>query len=320
MPNILVYMLTAPVSRERGGGLPQWLDTVESCPFNGHVERALWGGFHADRLGYAFVAGYQAALGRLFEHVSAQQPEGAAPLVAYAGGRRRLALGATEAGGAHPRAITTRLDKEGGALVLRGEKTFVTLANVADVMLVVASRGLASDGMNRLRLVRVNTSARGVKIEPRQETPFAPEIPHARVTFDDVVVEPDAVLPGDGYAHWLKPFRTIEDIHVLAAATGYLLGACRAHGWDRTIATELASSALSLVDLGARDPSNALTHVLLAGLFSQSRHLVERLEPWWARTNGEEHDRWLRDRPLLDVAEGVRQRRTQAAFEAIGAH
>lgn len=318
MPNILVYMLTARVTREGAGGLPQWLDTLEGCPFNGHVERALWGGFHADRLGYAFVAGYQAALGRLFEHVSTQQSEGSAPLAAHAGNRRRLALAATEAGGAHPRAIVTRLDKEGGALVLRGEKTFVTLASVADTMLVVASRGVAADGTNRLRLVRVSTSARGVTIEPRKETPFAPEIPHARVTFDDVVVEPDAVLPGDGYTHWLKPFRTIEDIHVLAAAVGYLVGASRAHGWDRTIATELASLALSLVDLGARDPSNALTHVLLAGLFSQARHLIERLEPWWARTSGEEAERWHRDRPLLDVAEMVRQKRTQAAFEALG--
>ncbi|AKU98998.1 Acyl-CoA dehydrogenase [Labilithrix luteola] len=318
MPNILVYMLTAPISREGSSGLPRWLDTLEGCPFNGHVERALWGGFHADRLGYAFVAGYEAALGRLFEHASAQQPEGTAPLVAHPGGRRRLALGATEAGGAHPRAITTRLDKEGGALVLRGEKTFVTLAPVADAMLVVASRGPAADGTNRLRLVRVSTSARGLRIEPRKETPFAPEIPHARVTFENVVVEPDAVLPGDGYAHWLKPFRTIEDVHVLAAAVGYLLGVSRAHGWDRAVATELASLALSLVDLGARDPSNPLTHVLLAGTFSQARHLVERVEPFWAKTHDEERDRWQRDRPLLDVAEMVRQKRTQAAFEALG--
>ncbi len=34
-------------------------------------------------------------------------------------------------------------------------------------------------------------------------------------------VADDELLPGDGYDDLLKPFRTIEDTHVLAAAVGW---------------------------------------------------------------------------------------------------
>ena len=79
--------------------------------------------------------------------------------------------------------------------MLNGEKTFATLASVADELLVVASRGMEADGKNRLRLVRVKPSAKGVDIVRAPETPFAPEIPHAIVRFTDVVVENEDVLP-----------------------------------------------------------------------------------------------------------------------------
>ena len=52
-------------------------------------------------------------------------------------------------------------------------------------------------------------------IEDRPPTPFAPEIPHARITLANVTVRDEDVLPGDGYARYLKPFRTIEDTFVL---------------------------------------------------------------------------------------------------------
>ena len=106
----------------------------------------------------------------------------------------RLSLCATDAGGAHPRSIATRLDKRGGALVLNGEKTFATLAPLADELLVVASRGLEADGKNRLRLVRVKPTAAGVEIVPRDPMPFAPELPHALVRLVNVLVEDSKAL------------------------------------------------------------------------------------------------------------------------------
>lgn len=315
--NILAYQLAAPVVRGPYADLGAWLRQLPKCPFTGQVERALWAGFHADRLGYAFVGGYQAALRRLVEHVGQEQgvPSGRAfpqrPLPAH------VCLCATESGGAHPRAIATRLDKQGGALVLDGEKTFATLATVADEMLVVASRGLEADGKNRLRLVRVKPTTKGVEILPRPETPFTPEIPHAIVRFKGVVVETEDMLPGDGYEQWLKPFRTIEDTHVLAATVGYLQGATRAHDFGRDMSAELISLSLSLIDLGARDPGKPLTHLVLAGLFSATRRLVTSLDTAWEKAPEGERARWLRDRPLLTIAENARAKRTEKAWELL---
>jgi hypothetical protein len=301
--NVLVYMLTAPVARTRDAKLDAWVKVLETCPFKGFVERALWGGFNADRLGYAFVAGYGAAQARILDLTGSPPPKGP------------IAFAATEKGGAHPKNISTRLDKEGGALLLRGEKTFVTLAGIAEELLVVATRGVEADGKSRLRVVRVPANAKGMVTTPRPETPFAPEIPHAVVRFEDVVVEDKDVLPGDGYDVWLKPFRTVEDIHVTASTIGYLAGVGRAHNWPHATLAELSSAALSLIDAGARDPSAPLTHVLLEGLFASTRRLISTLE--WDSVEQAERERWHRDAPLLLVAEFARTARAEAAWKRL---
>lgn len=317
--NILTYQLSAPIARGPYPDLAVWTKLLGKCPFTGQVERAIWGGFHADRLGYAFVAGYSAALLRLVDHATKNQSERQSrpsfdrPLPA------RACLCATEAGGGHPRAIATRLDKQGGALVLNGEKTFATLASVSEEMLVVASRGIEADGKNRLRIVRVKPTAPGVQIIPREAVPFAPEIPHAVVRFTNVVVEDEDVLSGDGYELYLKPFRTIEDTHVLAATIGYLQGAARTYGFSRDLQTELVSLSLALVDAGARDPAAPLTHIVLAGVMGATRRLIAALEPEWAKANDDERARWQRDQPLLMVADNARALRTEAAWKRLTA-
>lgn len=303
--NVFFHLLGAPAPRGPFDSIGAFFARLATCPLEGHVERALWGGFHADRLGYAFAAGYEAALGRLFEHAGAPRPAGA------------VSLAATEPGGAHPRAIATRLEPEGSSFVLRGQKTFATLASAADELLVVASRGTTPDGKNDLRVVRVRRDAPGVVVADRPPIPYAPEIPHAVVTLDGVAVDAAAVLPGDGYTAWLKPFRTIEDVHVLAGVVGYLAGVARAHAWDRAILAELVSLGVSLVDVGARDPSAPLTHVTLAGLFSSARRLVASLEDPWRAADAAERERWQRDLPLMLVAENARTKRTETAFAAL---
>jgi alkylation response protein AidB-like acyl-CoA dehydrogenase len=305
--DILAYPLVAPLSRGPHADLAAWTNELAKCPFVRPVERALWGGFHADRLGYAFVAGYSGALARLYAH--------GAP--AQAGPPLRVSFCATESGGAHPRAIATRLEERGGTLVLAGEKTFATLATTADELLVIASRGVDDAGKNRLCVVRVKPNAKGVAIVPRGETPFTPEIPHAIVRFTDVVVANDDVLPGDGYEDWLKPFRTIEDTHVLASTIGYLQGAARAHDFGGDTLAELTSVALAIVDVAARDPSAPLTHIVLAGLFTSARKLAAALAPSWERAPEDERARWQRDQPILMVADNARAKRTEAAWRRL---
>lgn len=259
------------------------------------LARAFDAGLTADRLGNTFAGAYHAAIARL---------------VGDDGVRRCLA--ATEKGGGHPKAIETRLEDG----VLNGEKTFATLATVAEEMLVVASRGIV-DGKNRLCLVKVKPDAAGVTIAPRSPTPFAPEIPHAIVKLVNVAVDDDAVLSGDGYERYLKPFRTIEDTHVLAATIGYVLGAARRFDMSHELRESLLALLPGLEAVAEAQPLDPHTHVLLAGLFTLTRRVLAEHDAEWKKA-GAEGERWHRDLPLLMVAEQVRTKRTAAAWDTLG--
>jgi alkylation response protein AidB-like acyl-CoA dehydrogenase len=285
-----------------GGALPgpiaepgPMLDRAASLAAWPPWARAALGGLAADRLGVAFVAGYAAALGRLF-------PE-AGP---------RACLAATESGGAHPRAIATRVDERGA---LHGEKTFATMAPHAERIVVVASRGV-QNARNLLVAAVVSARAPGLTVTPRGPTPFAPEIPHARVALDGVV--PEVILPGDGYDDYLKPFRTVEDVHVLAAACGYMIRVTRERGLGEALGARLAGLVATLAALSAAAPRSAGVHVALAGALATFHDAVARLEASWALGGGDdERARWERDRPLLLVAQGARDARERAAWLAL---
>lgn len=291
--------------------LTTWRERLALCPFKALVDRALWAGFEADRLGYAFVGGYQAALARLLAGSAKVAPAMSALPV--------RSLAATEAGGGHPRAMETTLAEVDGALRLRGVKTFATLASIADEILVVASRGKDDGGKNRLVVARVRRDAAGLTLTDRTPTPFAPEIPHATVTLDDVSVTPADVLPGDGYDAYLKPFRTIEDTHVLAASIGHLVRIARAYAFAEALTERLLALALAVRALAERAPSELLVHLALAGMFGDLRTLLAEHDGEWAKASTEVRERWQRDRGLLLVAESVRQARTAAAWRALQA-
>lgn len=260
------------------------------APAGSTVERAVIGGARADRVGYAFAIGYAAALEALV-------------------GDGHAALCATEDGGNHPRAIQTRL--EGGRVT--GRKKWATLTDRAVHLLVVATEGNDAAGRPRLRVVRVRRDAPGVTLEATASS-FVPEIAHARVTLDGAAGE---VLPGDGYADYLKPFRTIEDIHVHAALTGYLIGAARMRGFPHAIVERLAAVACALVTLGAADPKSAATHVALGGTLATSAGVLAELEAAWAAAPDDEWARWQRDRVILQVAGKARAERLVRAWQAL---
>jgi acyl-CoA dehydrogenase len=307
---VLGHILREPVPDEAIPDLAGWLDRLDRCPFTRTLERAVWAGFEADRLGYAFTGGYEGALARLLD-------DGDRPAVARRNIRRSLA--ATEAGGNHPRAIETRLTREGDSHVrIDGTKTFATLASIADDILVVGSEGIDPAGRPVLRIVRVPRGATGLGIEDREPVPFAPEIPHARLTFDGVRVAASAILPGDGYADYLKPFRTIEDTHVLGATLGYLVRIARAFAFAPALIEEAAALILSLEQIAAHDPRDAAVHVALGGAFRAARSRLDASESEWAKAPPEIAARWQRDRGLLFVAEGARTKRSEAAFLALG--
>lgn len=250
------------------------------------VDQAILGGVLADRLGYAFAAGYAAALRRLVPGLE---------------GRACLCI--TEEGGAHPRAIRTALTPDGDGWTVTGRKQWSTLAGSGDVLLVAASAGAAGD-RNDLRLVRVRRAAPGVTLTPMPETPFTPEIPHFEVAFDGVAVE--SVLPGDGWARYIRPFRTIEDAHVCAAAVAYLLGV------NRSWTPRLVGLLVALRTLALAPPDDPAVHVALGGCLTTLSETVATLD--WSGVDPGVAARWQRDAGLLRVANRARTARLAAAW------
>lgn len=268
------------------------------------IDHAVIAGFFADRVGFAFAGGYQAALRSLVPSL----PDGA--IVSFC---------ATERGGNQPRAIETRLAPAAGGFTLTGAKRWSTMGPLASVLLVVASEGTDATGRNRLRLAQIDAAAPGVKIGSMPPTALAPEVPHAAIELDRVVVDAAALLPGDGYARYVRPFRTVEDIHIHGALLGYLLSVARRYGWRQDSVERLAASVAATRALAALDPAAAEVHVALAGLLAQDARLIADLAPSWSSVDAAERERWQRDSALFgSVAGAVRERRRQRAWEALG--
>lgn len=280
--------------------LRAWFDATAAVRRGSTIDRALLGGAHADRLACAFAAGYSEALRALVPSL-----EGIG------------ALCATEADGAHPRAIRTRLEPIGDRFRVTGSKKWATAAAYASALLVVASIGDdPATGRNRLRLVHVPTSAPNLHIKS-SAAPFVPEIEHAEIELAGVEVPASAILPGDGYDDYLKPFRTIEDLHVHAALVGYLLTVARVRAWSPALVEVLAALACAARSLGDADVKSPATHLALAGLMEQTTRVVAEVEREWSASNGPEWQRWQRDRPLLQVAAKARNVRRDNARAAL---
>lgn len=272
-------------------------------------DRAVRSGLEADRLAWAFASGYRHALDRLVPGL---------PLESMA------ALAVTEDAGNTPKAIATRLVIEGDRARLTGEKRWTTLGPHATEILVAARVDPPEAPRPMLRIVRVPSNAKGVVITTMPDTPFVPEIPHASVSLKDVDVSIDAVLLGDGYDRYVKPFRTIEDVHVFGAALGHAIrelrlrsvGATDVASVRRTIELALGTitSLSSIAELPVDAPS---THVALAGAIALGKDVFAQLDASIATAEDDRAIRLRRDRTLLSVAGSARKKRLERAWEGL---
>ncbi|MBF6086076.1 acyl-CoA dehydrogenase family protein [Nocardia cyriacigeorgica] len=301
MDSVLDYLLTAPAEVAALTDVSQaWQRHQDTAAaFEVPVDAALACGFGADRLGYAFLSGYQAALRALLPQLSPKE---------------LVSLCATEQGGGHPAAIRTTVTERDGHWLIDGTKTFATLGEPADLLVVIASAGTEAGGRNRLAAVLVDPEQPTAARAPLPGTPFIPEIPHATVTFTAARAR---MLPGDGYSDYLKPFRTIEDIHVLAAALGWLIRMGRKGAVARTLLEQLLADAATLRELGRAPASSPGVHIALGGVLARFDELPRMTAPIWAAAEPADVLRWERDLPLLRVAGKVRGLRLAAAWQSV---
>lgn len=263
---------------------------------------AIASGLAADRVGWAFAGGYQAALRAL------------CPALPH---DTLAALCVTEDAGNRPRDIRTTLSPQAdGSWRVDGAKRWTTLGPASSLLLVVGTLPPSeADTRPVLRVVRVPVPAPGLVLNPMPETRFVPEVPHAQVALHGVAVPADALLPGDGYDEYVKPFRTIEDVHVTLAVLAYLLREARARSWVQAFAEETVAALEGLCTLVTEDPLAPTTHVALAGALRQAQRLYTESAPLWAAAGDDTAAaHWRRDAALLQVAAAARAQRAVTAW------
>jgi acyl-CoA dehydrogenase len=269
------------------------------------AEQALLGGFDADRVGWAFASGYQAALRALL-------PDLPADAVA--------AFCVTEEGGNRPRDIHTRFTPlPDGRLSIHGAKRWTTLGPNSSLLLIVGALPAGDEASRpQLKVARVAVGTPGLQLLPMPETRFVPEVPHARVQLDGVQVEAAALLPGDGYERYVKPFRTLEDTHVTLAVLGYLLREARQRAWPTGLAERLCAGIVLLADLAGAAADAPITHVVLAGALAQAHALYAEAGGLWAAAGDDPAaQRWQRDAALFAVAGTARSQRAARAWDRL---
>lgn len=284
---------------------PHWRDGAARA--GSPVAQALRGGFEADRVGWAFASGYQAALRALLPDL---------PATAVA------AFCVTEESGNRPRDIRTRFTPAGdGGWLIEGAKRWTTLGPDSSVLLVVGALPPGDDAARvRLKVARVAAGTPGLQLRPMPETRFVPEVPHARVQLDGVHVAAGALLPGDGYAAYVKPFRSIEDALVTLAVLAYLLREARHRGWPAAFAERLCAVIVALAGVAEAPADAPATHVALAGALALAHALYAQAGALWA-TAGDDPAaaRWQRDAALFAVAASARSQRAARAWERLQA-
>jgi hypothetical protein len=156
----------------------------------------------------------------------------------------------------------------------------------------------------------------GVAIRSMTGLPFVPEISHGTMTFSDVRLADEDILPGDGYRDYIRPFRTIEDLHVFSAILGYLFRVACLYGWPAGFIERTASLIACARALATEDPSSPATHIALGGLQAQLAALLESASPHWGLVDETTRTGWERDRALLRVAENARAKRLETAWSS----
>jgi len=267
------------------------------------LHQAIVGGFVADRVGWAFASGYQAALRALLPDAPAD---------------RLCAFCVTEADGNSPKAIRSSLRQSGTTWLLDGAKQRTTLGPQGSLFFVAARDEAASTSRPAIRLVKVSSGSPGLKIEHMPATKFVPEVPHARLQFENLAVRESDILPGDGYDQYVKPFRTVEDIHVQAAVLSYLMREGQRLSWPQHWLERLSALLAALGKLADMPASHAETHITLAGALAMGAGLIGETDAFWLKSAADPAAlRWERDRELLTVAGNARELRTRRAWDQL---
>lgn len=287
--------LNDPLRHPLAGSLGEtYAAQVERLGTLAPFELAVLGGRAMATPGLAFLMGYQAALRVLW-------PSAPATLGA---------LCATERRSVRPADMRTRVDE----LRLTGSKDFVTAGLEAE-WLLVAARCEGPEAFPRLSLAVVYPGEPGVTLEPLPTLPLMPEVGHARLRLEQAACE---LLAGDGWDAYVKPFRSLEDLYVLAALVAWLYGVGQQSGWPQVLQLRLLSLLGGCAEGSRQCADSVACHLLLGGLFAQFHELRGAIDQAMAAGPAQWAQLWQRDQGVLALATAAREKRLAKAWAAAG--
>lgn len=284
-----------------------WRDYLSGllCEFT-PVDCAFIAGAWSTAMAYAFAGGYQAALRALY-------PE--------ANPHKIYAFAVTEKGGNTPKAIQTTLTRSGNQFLLKGEKTFITGIDAAETVLVAAwdayhIDAIGSDRKN-IKMVMLERESEGITFSKHAPMAFLSELSHGSMQLSNVRVEDEKILPGDGYDDYVKPFRTIEDIHVTSSLVGYLFSMGLKHRWPDTLQQQLFSILGQLRSIATLSAKDAGVHIALAGALDCFQLQLKRVGFQIELLPEETKLKWQQDKKIFGLASEARNKRTENAWQLL---
>jgi hypothetical protein len=250
-------------------------------------------GLRSANLSQAFSLGYRCALQRLCPELN--QKEWAAFCV-------------TEESGAHPKKLKTTVSAKG---VLNGAKSFVSMADRAKQLLIIAVEGYAED-RPILKAVQVELPVIGLDLTVLPSMGMLPGVAHGKLVLNEVQ---GSILKGDGYLDFNKKFRSIEDAHLLMAFTSLILSKVVRCKLNDNLIDDCMVIITSLLNLEFDDkPFNVLQ---LSGLYKNFEFIQAKFEADLLAISLDFKDEWLRDSKVFRLAESIREAKRALASSKI---
>lgn len=308
---ILTHLLAAPAAAADWHEAGDWWRACQASQqqWLRPIEQSIVNGFAADRMAWVFAGGYQAALRSLFPVTNSDIP---------------ASFCVTESGGSDPAQFTSRVRVVGSEVELTGAKSWIASGPDATRLFVLAR--LETDTLADqpaparppLRVVAVDSRSSGVTMTAIASPRLLPELPQSRARFDAVRLPLAALLGGDAHAAFVKPFRGLETMHVMAGATGFLLREGRAGGWDRRLLERMLVVLSSLLSLAEANPLAPATEIALAGTLETANQVLAGTDALFESRDDMLAQCWRRDRKFLSAMATPRATRTDKAWQKLG--
>lgn len=243
---------------------------------------------HGGCVGFAMSWSGHQVVGRYFVDGFGSEAQKAALLPGLGSGALTMAVAISEPGaGAHPKHLRTMARSDGDAVVLDGEKAYVTNGPLADVFIVLAITAV-EEGRKRYSAFLVPRDTPGLEILPMAPFGALRPSPHCRLRLTGCRVPAGAMLgpANEAYGAMALPFRDVEDAVGASGSVGicgFVARALTAVIRDETAAGEIAASlammrqAAQAAALSLDDPTSGIdAGALTIGVRLEAARLLER--------------------------------------------